>query len=116
MQKNSFLSSFLWKLVYLRNYESQKKMLETKNVYLDNIYNFCLEHFIKFCILAEINSKNHDFYRFLWFHHENSLVAKFHYHIRNHPVKIHKYIVSNSSEVLAFRNLIRNYYYYYYYY
>ena len=28
---------------------------------------------------------------FLWFHHENRLVANFHYHIRIHRVKIHKY-------------------------
>ena len=66
-------------------------MIKTKNVYLDNIYNFCLEHLKKFCILAEIKSKNHDFYGVLWFHHENRLVANFHYHIRNQRVKIHKH-------------------------
>ena len=28
---------------------------------------------------------------FLWFHHENRLVAHFCYHIRNQRVEIHKY-------------------------
>ena len=66
-------------------------MFPTKDVYLDEVYNFCLKHFAKFCVLPEINTKNHDFYGFLWFHHESHLVANFHYHIRNQRVKIHKY-------------------------
>ena len=37
-------------------------MSETKNMYLDEVYKLYTEHFAKFCILAEINAKNHDFY------------------------------------------------------
>ena len=66
-------------------------MLKTNNVYLNNIYNFRWKCFFKFCILAEIKSKNHDFYGFLWCQHENRLVENFRYHIRNQRVKIHKY-------------------------
>ena len=43
----------------------RKKNFTTKNVYFDIIYNFYLKDFFIFCILAEINSKNHDFYGFL---------------------------------------------------
>ena len=67
----------------LYQFGRREKMLATKNVYLDKIYNCCLEHFLKVCILAEINSKNYHFYGFSWFHHENRLVANFHYHICN---------------------------------
>ena len=30
---------------------------ETKNMYFDKIYNFCLQHFSKFRLLAKINAK-----------------------------------------------------------
>ena len=49
---------------FLGNYHSYKKMLLTKNVYFDEIYNFYLKDFFQFFILAEINAKNHDFYGF----------------------------------------------------
>ena len=41
-------------------------MCGTKNVYLDEVYKLCLEHFAKFCILVEINASNHDFYGFFY--------------------------------------------------
>ena len=61
-----------------------------ENMYLDKIYKLYLEHFAKFCILIKINASNHDFYSFLWFHHENRLIGNFHYYIRNQRVKIRK--------------------------
>lgn len=36
----------------------RKKMYKTKNVYLDEVYNFYFEHFSKYCVLTEINAKN----------------------------------------------------------
>ena len=59
-------------------------------MYLDEVYKLYLEHFAKFCILVEINAKNHDFYGFLRFHHENRLVSNLHYYIRNQHVTIRK--------------------------
>ena len=59
----------------------------TKNIYLDEVYKLYSEHFTKFCILAEINTKNHDFHGF---DHENLLVGNFHYYIRNQRVEIRK--------------------------
>ena len=50
---------------FLGNYHSYKKMLATRNMYFDEIYNFYWKHFFQFFILAEINAKNHDFYGFL---------------------------------------------------
>ena len=58
-------------------------------MYFDRIYKLYLEHFAKFCILAEINAKNHDFHGF---YHENRLVGNFHYYIRNQCDKKRKYI------------------------
>ena len=76
---------------FLGNYQSQKKMNGIKTVYLDEIYKLYLERFAKFCIMVEINVNNHDFYGFLWFHHENRLVSNFHYYVCNQYVKIRKY-------------------------
>ena len=63
----------------------------TKNMYLDKVYKLYVEHFTKFCILVEINANNHDFYGFLWFHHENQLVGNFLHYIRNQRDKMRKY-------------------------
>ena len=52
---------------FLKNYQSQKKMHVTKNVYLDEVCKLYLAHFAKYFILVEINANNHDFYGFYGF-------------------------------------------------
>ena len=40
-----------------------QKMYKGENMYFEELYKIYLEHFAKFCILAEINDKNHDIHR-----------------------------------------------------
>ena len=56
-----FTSSKLKNTNFLGKYHFQKKRFKTKNVYLDEVYNFFKKYFAKFCELAEINAKKHDF-------------------------------------------------------
>ena len=58
-------------------------------MYLDEVYKLNSEYFAKFCILTEINAKNHDFHGF---YHQNRLIGNFHYYIRNQRVEIRKYV------------------------
>ena len=39
-------------LIFSKTIPRRKKCLKTKNVYFDEIYNFCLNDFAKFCVLA----------------------------------------------------------------
>ena len=57
-------------------------------MYLDEVYELYSEHFAKFCMLAEINVKNHAFHGF---YHESELIVNFHYYIRNQRIEIRKY-------------------------
>ena len=56
-------------------------------MYHDEVYKLYSEHFAKFCILDEINAKNHDFHSF---YHGNRLVGIFHYCVCNQRVEICK--------------------------
>ena len=47
-----------------RNIASTKKIYKTKNMYFDEIYNFCLTYFLQFFIFSEINTKDYGFYGF----------------------------------------------------
>ena len=60
-------------------------------MYLDEVYNFCLKHFVKFCVLAEINAENHDFDSFFMVSPRKSISRQFSLSFDDQRVKLHKY-------------------------
>ena len=79
----------------------------TKNVDFNEIYKFCLEHSLNFCIFTKITAKTMIFVGFYGFHHDNFICANFQYDFRNQRIKIRKCsVASTKSEVSTFLNLI----------
>ena len=81
----------------IANIKIIKKCLQHKiHMYLDEFYNFRLEHFSKLCVLAEKNARKQCF---LWFFYDFTIKIDystiFTNHIRNHRVKIRKYFEGN---------------------
>ena len=58
----SYISSNILKTI-----TRTKKIDEIQNVYFGKVYKFYLKRFLQFRLFAELNTINHDFYRFLWF-------------------------------------------------